>query len=80
MGRLVSIFDALRVAFRAIAANGLRSLLTTLGMVIGVGSVIVLIAVGQGAQKGVQDQIRGLGQDLIFIQPAATGGSANGVN
>ncbi len=78
MGRLVSIFDALRVAFRAIAANGLRSLLTTLGMVIGVGSVIVLIAVGQGAQKGVQDQIRGLGQDLIFIQPAATGGSANG--
>ncbi|MEO8540449.1 MAG: ABC transporter permease [bacterium] len=70
--------DALRVAFRAIAANGLRSLLTTLGMVIGVGSVIVLIAVGQGAQKGVQDQIRGLGKDLIFIQPAAPTGNANG--
>ncbi len=70
--------DALRVAFRAIAANGLRSLLTTLGMVIGVGSVIVLIAVGQGAQKGVQDQIRGLGKDLIFIQPSAPTGSSNG--
>ncbi|MGE0599061.1 MAG: ABC transporter permease [Dehalococcoidia bacterium] len=74
----MSWVDALRVAFRAIAANGLRSLLTTLGMVIGVGSVIVLIAVGQGAQKGVQDQIRGLGKDLIFIQPAATGGAGNG--
>jgi len=66
----MSIFDALRVAFRAIAANGLRSLLTTLGMVIGVGSVIVLIAVGQGANKGIADKIRGLGQDLIFVQPA----------
>jgi putative ABC transport system permease protein len=74
----VSIFDALRVAFRAIAANGLRSLLTVLGMVIGVGSVIVLIAVGQGAQKGVQDQIRGLGKDLIFVQPAAPSGRENG--
>ncbi|MEP7215904.1 MAG: ABC transporter permease, partial [Anaerolineaceae bacterium] len=59
----MSPYDALRVAVRAIAANGLRSILTTLGMVIGVGSVIVLIAVGQGAQKGVQDQIRGLGTD-----------------
>jgi putative ABC transport system permease protein len=74
----MSPFDALRVALRAIAANGLRSVLTTLGMVIGVGSVIVLIAVGQGAQKGVQDQIRGLGTDLIFIKPAAQTGAGNG--
>lgn len=78
----MSPIDALRVAIRAIAANALRSVLTTLGMVIGVGSVIVLIAVGQGAQKGVQDQIRGLGTDLIFIKPAAqgaTGPEAGGV-
>ena len=75
----MSPLDALRVALRAIAANGLRSVLTTLGMVIGVGSVIVLIAVGQGAQAGVQDSIRGLGQDLVFIQPAAqAGGPGNG--
>ena len=74
----MSATDALRVAARAIAANGLRSLLTTLGMVIGVGSVIVLIAVGQGTQKGVQDQIRGLGEDLIFIQPGAPGGATTG--
>ena len=74
----MSPLDALRVALRAIGANGLRSILTTLGMVIGVGSVIVLIAVGQGAQKGVQDQIRGLGTDLIFIKPAAQGGAQTG--
>jgi putative ABC transport system permease protein len=80
----MSPLDALRVAARAIAANGLRSILTTLGMVIGVGSVIVLIAVGQGAQEGVQNQIRGLGQDLVFIKPApqaanaSTGGARGG--
>ena len=78
----MSPIDALRVAFRAILANGLRSSLTMLGMIIGVGAVIVLIAVGQGAQKGVQDQIRGLGQDLIFVKPgqapAAQGAGARG--
>ncbi len=74
----MSIQDALRVAIRAIVANGLRSILTTLGMVIGVGSVIILIAVGQGAQKGVQDQIRGLGSNLIFVKPGATSGTQNG--
>jgi putative ABC transport system permease protein len=74
----VNPLDALKVSVRAIAANGLRSILTTLGMVIGVGSVIVLIAVGQGAQKGVQDQIRGLGENLIFVKPSAPSGAQNG--
>ncbi len=74
----MSPFDALRVATRAIAANGLRSSLTTLGMVIGVGAVIVLIAVGQGAQKGVQEQIRGLGQNLIFVKPGAEPAGSTG--
>jgi len=41
-------------------------------------SVIVLVAVGQGANAGVQDKIRGLGQDLIFVQPAAQSGTGNG--
>ena len=59
----MSPYDALRIAWRSIFANGLRSFLTALGMVIGVGSVIVLIAVGQGAQKGVQEQIRSLGTE-----------------
>jgi putative ABC transport system permease protein len=74
----VSLLDALRVAVRAIAANRLRSVLTTLGMIIGVGSVIVLIAVGQGTQKGVQDQIRGLGTNLVFVRPGAAQDAQSG--
>ena len=57
------------IAIRAIVANRLRSALTALGLVIGVSSVIVLIAVGQGAQKSVIDRIQGLGTNLIFVQP-----------
>ena len=70
--------DALRIAVRAILANRLRSMLTTLGLVIGVTSVIVLIAVGQGAQKGVAAQIRGLGTDLLFVQPGTSQDRTNG--
>ena len=74
----MSFFDALRIAVRAIVANRLRSLLTLLGLVIGVSSVIALIAVGQGTQKGVSDQIRGLGTDLIFIEPSAAATTQQG--
>ena len=74
----MSVLDALRIAVRAIVANRLRSLLTLLGLVIGVSSVIALIAVGQGTQKGVSDQIRGLGTDLIFIEPSATATTQQG--
>jgi putative ABC transport system permease protein len=79
----MSLLDSLRIALRAIAANRLRSALTALGLIIGVSSVIVLIAVGQGAQKGVTDKIRGLGTDLIFVQPGRataqqSGGGARG--
>ncbi|MDE2746888.1 MAG: ABC transporter permease [Chloroflexota bacterium] len=74
----MSVFDSLRIAVRAIVANRLRSLLTLLGLVIGVSSVIALIAVGQGTQKGVSDQIRGLGTDLIFIEPSAAATTQQG--
>ncbi len=74
----MSALDALRTAIRAIVANRLRSLLTLLGLVIGVSSVIALIAVGQGTQKGVSDQIRGLGTDLIFIEPSAAATTQQG--
>ena len=67
----MSPLDAFRIALRAIFANRLRSALTSLGLIIGVSSVIVLIAVGQGTQRGVTDQIRGLGTDLIFIESSA---------
>ncbi len=72
----MSPLDAIRTALRAISANRMRSGLTTLGLVIGVSSVIALIAVGQGAQQGVRDQISGLGTDLIFVRPGEQQGAA----
>ena len=65
----MNIFDTIPIAIRALAANKMRSMLTMLGIVIGVGAVITLMAAGQGAQKGITDRIQGLGSNLLFIQP-----------
>ena len=68
----MSLKDLILISLRAIASNGLRSLLTTLGIIIGVSSVIVLMAIGQGAGKGVLDEINQLGTNLIFIEPGSS--------
>jgi putative ABC transport system permease protein len=73
----VNTLQLLRVALRALAINKLRSALTMLGIVIGVGAVIVMIAVGAGAQKRVEEQIRALGSNLLLVMPGAT--TAGGV-
>ncbi|MCY4087189.1 MAG: ABC transporter permease [Actinomycetia bacterium] len=67
----MSLVDAFRLSLRSIFANRLRSGLTSLGLILGVGSVILLIAVGQGTQQEITDRIRGLGTDLIFVEPSA---------
>ena len=76
----MSFIDAMRIGWRAIGSNRLRSGLTTLGLVIGVSSVIVLIAVGQGTQKEVTDSIQGLGTDLIFVSPGISQDNASGTS
>jgi len=70
----------LKVALRALARNKLRSALTLLGMVFGVGAVIAMVSLGQGAQKMVQDQIQSVGTNLLFVQPGSrnTGGAQSG--
>jgi putative ABC transport system permease protein len=65
----VNIIDAVPIALRALAANKMRSALTMLGIIIGVGAVITLMAAGQGAQKGITSRIAGLGSNLLFITP-----------
>jgi putative ABC transport system permease protein len=67
----------LKIALRALAVNKLRSALTMLGIVIGVGAVIVMIAVGGGAQARVEEQIRALGSNLLLVMPGST--TAGGV-
>ena len=73
----MSVLGLLRVAMRALAVNKLRSLLTMLGIIIGVAAVIVMIAVGAGAQQRVQEQIASLGSNLLLILSGSS--TASGV-
>jgi putative ABC transport system permease protein len=68
--------ETIRVALGALRANKLRSLLTMLGIVIGVSAVIAVVALGRGAQKAVNDRISSLGTTLLTVSPgqARTGG------
>lgn len=63
----MSFFDSLSVAWSALRANLLRSILTTLGIIIGVASVIVLVAVGSGARSEVERQIASLGSNMLVV-------------
>ena len=67
-----------KVAGESILKNKMRTLLTMLGIVIGVGAVIVMVAVGNGAQTMIQSQISGLGTNLILVMPGST--TPGGVN
>ena len=65
----MKIVEAVRIAMRALAANKLRSILTMLGIIIGVGAVIALMSIGRGVEKYVTDQFAGLGSNLLFVAP-----------
>src|SRR5690242_13797313 len=64
--------QARRVDFSSLLAKKLRSSLTMMGMVIGVGAVITLMSIGQGAQAAVQEQFNSLGSNLVFIEPGTS--------
>jgi putative ABC transport system permease protein len=61
--------EAFRVALGALVANRLRSALTMLGVVIGVAAVVVLVALGSGAKQEVEQQVEGLGSNIIIVVP-----------
>lgn len=67
----MNLTNLFKIAFRAIAANKLRSFLTMLGIIIGVASVITMLAIGQGSKKSIQSQISEMGSNMIMIQPGA---------
>lgn len=60
-----------KIAIKAIAANKLRSFLTALGIIIGVASVITMLAIGQGSKKSIQANIAEMGSNMIMINPGA---------
>jgi putative ABC transport system permease protein len=63
----MDLLQIVRIAFRALARNKLRSSLTMLGIIIGVGAVIAMVGVGQGAQEQAQTQIAAMGSNLLFV-------------
>jgi len=72
--------NTLRVALRALRRNTLRSLLTALGMIIGVAAVITMVSIGSGAKAQVEAQVASLGQNLITVMPGSysSGGMRGG--
>src|SRR5215831_1714040 len=63
----MDIREVIRIALRALARNKMRTILTMLGIIIGVGAVICTVAIGQGAGQQVQDQIKSLGDNMIMV-------------
>jgi putative ABC transport system permease protein len=67
----MNLIESVRIALRSLAANKLRSALTMLGIIIGVGAVIALVAAGAGAQAQVTEQFQSLGSNLLVVTPGA---------
>jgi putative ABC transport system permease protein len=63
----MELMEILKIALRALARNKLRSALTMLGIIIGVGAVIAMVGIGNGAQKEVQDRIAAMGTNLLYV-------------
>ncbi len=72
-GHGMGIGQSVATALEALNANKLRSLLTMLGMIIGVGAVILVVGLGQGASASVSQRLQGLGTNLLTISPGSTG-------
>ena len=68
----MNLLSAGKVSFRSLRANKMRSALTMLGMIIGVGAVIVMVAIGEGANQRISAQIASIGSNLLLVLPGST--------
>ncbi|KPJ55905.1 hypothetical protein AMJ49_06145 [Parcubacteria bacterium DG_74_2] len=75
----MKISDLLQEAYSAVSMNKVRSGLTILGIIIGIGSVVAMISIGQGAQGEIQSNIESIGSNLIMVMPGFQMGQASGV-
>jgi putative ABC transport system permease protein len=67
--RYVNFSNLFRIALRALNNNKFRGFLTMLGIIIGVASVITMLAIGQGSKKSIQSQISEMGSNMLFVEP-----------
>lgn len=75
----MNISNLLKIALRAISNNKLRSFLTMLGIIIGVASVITMLAIGQGSKRSIQEQISEMGSNMIMVHPGNNDRRGGGV-
>jgi len=78
---MIFVFTIIRVAFKALGRNMMRSILTMLGIIIGVGAVIAMVSVGEGAQEKVSSSISSMGSNLLYVTPGSfnSGGVRSGL-
>jgi putative ABC transport system permease protein len=74
----MNLLENIRISFRALAANKLRSGLTMLGIIIGVAAVVALMSIGRGATQSITNQVQGLGSNLVSINSARNFNQAGG--
>ncbi|HAL81552.1 MAG TPA: multidrug ABC transporter substrate-binding protein [Mucilaginibacter sp.] len=67
----MSLINLIKIALKALQRNKLRALLTMLGIIIGVASVIAMVAIGQGSKQSIHDQLSNMGTNMITVQPAS---------
>src|SRR5215475_11565711 len=68
----MNMLESFRISMRGLASNKMRTALTMLGIIIGVGVVIVVVAIGQGASKRVTDAVNSLGTNMLTILPGSS--------
>ncbi|HEY6009519.1 MAG TPA: ABC transporter permease, partial [Geobacteraceae bacterium] len=69
---MIEFWQSLKIALRALRVNKMRSFLTMLGIIIGIASVIAMVAIGSGAEKKISEQIASMGSNLILVIPGST--------
>src|SRR6201985_3249896 len=65
------LINLVRIAIKSLQTNKVRALLTMLGIIIGVASVIAMVAIGQGSKQSIHDQLSNMGSNMITVQPAS---------
>ncbi len=76
----MDFMSTMRMAWRSLQSNKMRSLLTMLGVIIGVGAVIAMVALGQGTSSGITDRISSMGANLLTISAGGSSGPIRGTN
>lgn len=76
---MISLWETSRISFRALTANKMRSALTMLGIIIGVMAVIMMFAIGSGANREISDRFSSMGSNMLTVRPGASQGPEGSV-